>query len=340
MMMNGGGAEYQKNPPSTNVWIGDLPPDMDQDTFVQVFQQYGQIASAKLCPPKAPGAKASGFIRFQSQAEATWVVDTLHGNIAMGLTDAIVCNYAAERPAMVAKGGAPAMAMGGFGGGCDGGKGKGGGKWGKGGGKDGGGSWGELAGLVAQMTGKGSAGDSYDGGASLRSQPYDAASKGGGKAAGKMKGGCGKGGKSECDAVYMAVKNAGLIGTGKAPAECELYVGNIPQDSSDLFLFKLFSPFGAIAHTGAKAMVNPDGSCKGFAFVDFVDPGAAQTAVATLNGMTLPDGRNLVVCLKADTKAKGSGGGGGKGKGKNFGDGYGGYDGGWDGGFGDPGLLK
>eukprot|EP00930_Biecheleria_cincta_P089113 TRINITY_DN78377_c0_g1_i1.p1 TRINITY_DN78377_c0_g1~~TRINITY_DN78377_c0_g1_i1.p1 ORF type:complete len:353 (+),score=59.92 TRINITY_DN78377_c0_g1_i1:135-1061(+) len=295
---------------------------MDQNTFVQVFQQYGQIASAKLCPPKVPGARSSGLIRFQSQAEATWVVDTLHGNIAMGLTDPIVCNYANERGPSIAgitgiKGGAlPAITA--FGG-CDGGKAKG----------KGAGNWGEIASLVAQMTGKGG-GDSYDGGDSSRSQPYN--SKGGGKALGKVGAkGCGKT-DPLCDAVYMTVKNAGLIGAGRPPPECELYVGNIPSDSHDLFLYRLFSPFGAIAHTGAKAMINPDGTCKGFAFVDFVDPGAAQTAVATLNGMTLPDGNNLIVCLKAESKQHyqktgGARGGGGKGKG--------GYDDGWGGGFGD-----
>lgn len=326
-----GEEDPKRNPPSTNVWIGDLPPDMDQDTFVKVFQQYGQIQSAKICPPKVPGMRSSGMIRFFSQAEATWVVDTLHGNIAMGLTDPIVCNYAMDRPAAGCKGaGAPAFA--GFGG-CDGGKGKGGGKWdgGKGGGKDG--SWGEIANLVAQMAGNQGGGDSYDGGASYRSQPYD--SKGGGKPAGKVGAkGCGKM-DPLCDAVYMAVKHAGLIGIGKAPPECEIYVGNIPSDSHDLFLFKMFSPFGAIAHSGVRAMVNLDGSCKGFGFVNFVDSAAANTAIATLNGMTLPDGQNLLVCLKAESQAKAGGGKGKGGYGDSYGDSYGG-----GGGFGEFSMLK
>jgi len=141
-------------------------------------------------------------------------------------------------------------------------------------------------------------------------QPWDSG-KGGGKSwdggKGGMKGGKGKVGSFE--ALFQAVKGGGSLGGGKAPEECQLFVANLPLDTTDEDLYKLFSPFGAIPPAGVKAMTNPDGTCKGIGFVDFSDASAAATAVQTLNGHTTPDGSTINVSTKRP-------GGGGKGKGK------------------------
>lgn len=260
------------NAPSTNVWIGDLPIEINQDQFIQIFQQYGIIKSAILCPPKS-SKKASGMIRFERQEEATFVVDTLHGNIPMGLTDPIVCNYANDRK----KGKGESKGAGGGGGGST---------------SMGPAAWDYIAGIVESMGG----GPQM---AASRSHPYSSGGAGSRSVFSAGKGG-GKGSSGRAQDIYMGIKNLGMLGAGKPPPECEVYVGNIPQDATDLFLYQVMSPFGAIAHTGVRVMTHPDGACKGFGFVDFVDPLAAAGAVTALDGLELPGGRNLIVSRKSD----------------------------------------
>lgn len=264
-MMQEDGADKKvgyANPPSTNVWIGDLPTEINQDQFIAIFQQYGIIKSAILCPPKI-NKKSSGMIRFERQEEATFVVDTLHGNIPMGLTEAIVCNYANDRK-----------------------KGKGEQKGDKGSKSMGPEAWDYIAGIVESMGG----GPQMR--SAQRSSPYA------GKSVFSTGMGGGKGGRAQD--IYMGIKNLGMLGSGKPPAECEVYVGNLPWDATDLFLYQVMSPFGAIAHTGVRVMTHPDGSCKGFGFVDFVDPHAAAGAVTALNDLELPGGKSLIVSRKSD----------------------------------------
>lgn len=92
-------------------------------------------------------------------------------------------------------------------------------------------------------------------------QPW-AGGKGAGNAVGK--GSKGKGGApGSFEALFQAVKGAGVLGGGKAPQECQVFLKNLPSDTTDADLYKLCSPFGAIPPNGVKAMLNPDGSCKG-----------------------------------------------------------------------------
>jgi len=91
------------------------------------------------------------------------------------------------------------------------------------------------------------------------------------------------------------------------PDDCQCFIKNLPSDTTDLDLYKLFAPFGAIPPTGVKAMANPDGTCKGFGFVDLADPTAAATAVMALDGHTLPDGSSISVSTKKPSNKKGKG---------------------------------
>lgn len=153
----------------------------------------------------------------------------------------------------------------------------------------------------AKGGGKGKGGfPGAQGGFGGKGGPYDG--KGGGK--GKNKGGF--------YGLYGAVKQAGILGGGTVPEECQLYISNLPQDTTDTDLYKLFAPFGAIAPTGVKAMPNSDKTgCVGIGFVDFVDPSCAATAVMSLQGFTLPDGTGIQVSTKKPSLSKGKG----KGKG-------------------------
>merc|ERR1711865_458698 len=93
-----------------------------------------------------------------------------------------------------------------------------------------------------------------------------------------------------------------------------IFVAGLPYDSSDVDLYKMFTPFSPLK--GVKAvMVRDTGMCKGIGFVHMMDQASAQLAIATLNGTMLPDGTWLTVKIKKDGPGKGAGAGDAMGKG-------------------------
>lgn len=87
-------------------------------------------------------------------------------------------------------------------------------------------------------------------------------------------------------------------GTGYTNNDGALFVTGMPPDTTDLHLYKIFSPFGSIAPNGVLAATTPEGVCKGYGFINFLDSGAAQEAISILDGTELPGGRNLRVSIK------------------------------------------
>eukprot|EP00928_Gymnodinium_smaydae_P044950 TRINITY_DN2_c0_g4_i1.p1 TRINITY_DN2_c0_g4~~TRINITY_DN2_c0_g4_i1.p1 ORF type:complete len:373 (+),score=115.37 TRINITY_DN2_c0_g4_i1:47-1165(+) len=140
---------------------------------------------------------------------------------------------------------------------------------------------------------------------------------------------CGKPGKGKDGKGGCTIKTLvdGLMNSGAMPGgvkynndENTLFVGGLPADTTDLDLFWIFSPFGAIPPRGVKAMLSEDRmTCKGFGFVNFSDPNSTSQAIATLNGTQMPDGSVLTVSVKREFSGGGKGGKeGGKGGGKDF----------------------
>lgn len=140
----------------------------------------------------------------------------------------------------------------------------------------------------------------------------DAWGKGGGMA-GPYGGGCkgkGKGKNGGIRTLVNGLADAGALpgGTKYENDENALFIGGLPFDTTDLELYQIFAPFGAIAPRGCKAMVNPQtGMCSSIGFVNYMDHTVAQTAIATLNGTMLPDGSFLTVKPKGPPKEKGAG---------------------------------
>lgn len=124
-----------------------------------------------------------------------------------------------------------------------------------------------------------------------------------GKAA--VKGYPGKGEFSMKEIVTGFEKSGGLPGgTGWENNEACLYISGLPADAEDVDLYRLFNPFGAIAPRGVKVMQRPDGSCKGFGFINFQDVTAAHAAIATFHGTVLPDDSILTVKVKTESSRK------------------------------------
>jgi hypothetical protein len=234
----------------------------------EIFSAYFPVVDCKVIPPKMEGQKAAALVRFQSVDEASWLVENLNGNIAEGLTDPVVVRFSASTAA-ASSGGAFK------------------------------GSSGGDAPTAPWQSGK----------APSRYEPYASTSKGGGKLDQTQKG-FGKGfGKPTCNfqALIAAVRKSGLLGDMNRPEENSLYVKNLPPDTTDLDLYCLFAPFGAIASGGVKVMTNEDGSSKGYGFVDYLDPAVTQAAAMTMDGFTMPGGAQLGCNPKRARAAKGKG---------------------------------
>uniref|UniRef100_A0A7S4S5H4 RRM domain-containing protein n=1 Tax=Alexandrium monilatum TaxID=311494 RepID=A0A7S4S5H4_9DINO len=107
------------------------------------------------------------------------------------------------------------------------------------------------------------------------------------------------GGPGTIEGVKKELETEGLIPGGKWSNDTgALHVGGLPADTTDVDLYEIFSPFGALATRGVKAMTKPDGSCTGVAFVNYLDPDAAQAAIVVLNGREIKDGSTVHVKQK------------------------------------------
>mmetsp|Transcript_81448 Transcript_81448/g.242747 ORF Transcript_81448/g.242747 Transcript_81448/m.242747 type:complete len:277 (-) Transcript_81448:41-871(-) len=248
-----------------NLFISDLPADVDQARVESIFGAYGNITSTKFLPGQG---KHAALVRFQTAEEAKWIVENLNGNIPQGLSTPISVKYANS------------------------------------GGKSGG--W-----------------NSGKGGADTRYSPYGKGGTSGppppqaGK--GQAKGEVVKGGPdSSIKILKKGLQIANALPGGKWSNDAgALWIGGLPNDTTDLDMYHIFAAFGSIPSNGVRAMLNQDGTCKGYGFVNYIDPQVAQTVIATLNGTQMPDGSILEVKEKGPSSKGGKPGG--KDAGKDFG---------------------
>jgi RNA recognition motif-containing protein len=114
-----------------------------------------------------------------------------------------------------------------------------------------------------------------------------------------------------------------------------IYVGNLPWQTTSDDLYQLFAQYGAVG----KSQVITDretGRSRGFGFVEMASEAEAQAAIDALNNTPF-NGRPLTVNVAKPREANGGGGGYGGGGGGRRG-GYGGGCGGGRGGYGGGGY--
>lgn len=126
-----------------------------------------------------------------------------------------------------------------------------------------------------------------------------------------------------------------------------IYVGNLPWQTTSDDLYQLFSQYGQVA----KSQVISDretGRSRGFGFVEMASEAEAQAAIDALNNQPF-NGRPLTVNIAKPRESGAGGGYGGGGGGRRggyggggggrggYGGGGGGYGGGGGGGYGDGG---
>lgn len=111
-----------------------------------------------------------------------------------------------------------------------------------------------------------------------------------------------------------------------------IYVGNLPWQTTSDDLYDLFSPYGQVV----KSQIITDresGRSRGFGFVEMANEPEALAAIEAMNN-NLYNGRPLTVNIAKPREARPAGGGYGGGRG-GYGGGHGGYGGGNRGGYGD-----
>src|SRR3954453_22230126 len=111
-----------------------------------------------------------------------------------------------------------------------------------------------------------------------------------------------------------------------------IYVGNLPYDTTGDDLVQLFQSYGTV--TSGQVIIDKfSGRSRGFGFVEMANDDESQAAIDALNGTPF-SGRPLTVNAARPREERGGGGGGGGGGsrgGYGGGGGYGGAGGGYGG---------
>lgn len=106
-------------------------------------------------------------------------------------------------------------------------------------------------------------------------------------------------------------KGGGPMNLGPRPQfssggdDSNLYVKGLPAMCDDLYLYKLFAPYGAIQSV---RVIVEDGRCSGIGFVKFSRKEEAQWAIRQLSGCVMEDGTPLTVSIKAPGRRQQEGG--------------------------------
>jgi RNA recognition motif-containing protein len=92
--MAGGGGGFAA--PNTNIFIADLPMEVDEAMLNEVFGAYGTVTWSKLMDGKGKPSKAA-IVEFGDIAEAKWCVENLDGNIPQGLSGPVKITYKQQK---------------------------------------------------------------------------------------------------------------------------------------------------------------------------------------------------------------------------------------------------
>lgn len=100
--------------------------------------------------------------------------------------------------------------------------------------------------------------------------------------------------KNKILCVQRFVHKAPIISDDSKQSFTNIYVKNIAKDVDNQGLREMFERFGKII--SPKVMTELDGTSRGFGFVSFENPNAANAAMSEMNGHLLPNGKTLYVC--------------------------------------------
>ncbi|KAK7263855.1 hypothetical protein RJT34_31452 [Clitoria ternatea] len=105
-----GATAIKKEIDDTNLYIGYLPPTLDDDGLIQLFQQFGEIVMAKVIKDRVSGlSKGYGFVKYADVTMANNAILAMNGYRLEGRTIAV--RVAGKPPQPVVPPGPPASAV-------------------------------------------------------------------------------------------------------------------------------------------------------------------------------------------------------------------------------------
>ncbi|KAK7404240.1 hypothetical protein VNO78_04955 [Psophocarpus tetragonolobus] len=105
-----GATTVKKEIDDTNLYIGYLPPTLDDDGLIQLFQQFGEIVMAKVIKDRISGlSKGYGFVKYADITMANNAIMAMNGYRLEGRTIAV--RVAGKPPQPVVPPGPPASAV-------------------------------------------------------------------------------------------------------------------------------------------------------------------------------------------------------------------------------------
>mmetsp|Transcript_4541 Transcript_4541/g.13756 ORF Transcript_4541/g.13756 Transcript_4541/m.13756 type:complete len:299 (-) Transcript_4541:4-900(-) len=85
----------------------------------------------------------------------------------------------------------------------------------------------------------------------------------------------------------------------RGPSGCNLFIYNVPHEWNDQILAERFAPFGKVL--SSKVYIDMETrKSRGFGFISYENPQAAELAIQQMNEQVLPNGKVLKVSLKND----------------------------------------
>ncbi|PIA51785.1 hypothetical protein AQUCO_01100569v1 [Aquilegia coerulea] len=104
------GAKTGKDHDDTNLYIGYLPPNLDDDGLIQLFSPFGEIVMAKVIKDRVTGlSKGYGFVKYSDIAQANQAISSMNGSRLEGRVIAV--RVAGKPPQPTVPPGPPGQSM-------------------------------------------------------------------------------------------------------------------------------------------------------------------------------------------------------------------------------------
>lgn len=293
-----------------NLYVRNLPVDMNQDQVQEIFAPFGTVVQCRVLTDQSSGmSKGIGFVLFETRNQAQEAIDSLNGHALEGYNEALSVQFAednkgkARPPAVIissrGRGAYPTGGRGGFGAVSRGGGGFG--SRGGFGGIRGGGGYGAAGRGRGASRGYGAARGAFSGGTTAYDNGYESGY-------GPMRtqnqnrfrynpmSSSGGGGSASYNTGYTSFNGNGASEETTEEEGYVLFAYNIGAETDERGLWQLFSPFGIVQKVNV-IRDGQKGTGKGYGFVTMSNYHEAANAIQALDGYRFT-GKPLQVSFK------------------------------------------
>ena len=262
---------------NANLYIAGLPPTVDEDKLSILFNPFGQIITHKVLYNPDGSSRGVGFVRFDKRSEAQAAIDAMNGKSLDGATVPLSVKFAIP-PAVKNLNQSIGVNI----------------------------AQNPVAAAALAAAGDYNKPSSFGAGRSqsVRFSPM-ASSSGNNNPAGVV--GMMAAAAAAQQSLQTPVQNAlsgPLDQTGRSMGPWCVYVYGLQPTASEITLYQLFAPFGAILSVRLmRDLTKSEQPCKGYGFVNFVNNTDAHRAVMQMNNF-LYEEKYLQVSFKSSKNQK------------------------------------